>query len=52
MRVKEEIVRIVEKALDAQFELYSWADMLSDCGLDDKELDWALQHLSYKVVME
>ena len=47
---KKDIVRQVEKALEAQFSGYSWDDMLKDALIDytPKELNWARDHISYK----
>jgi hypothetical protein len=47
---KTEVKRKVANALDAQFETYSWWDMLNDCDLTPRELTWAKEHLSYEVV--
>lgn len=45
---KAYILSRVAKALDAQFEIYSWYDMLNDCDLTPEELEWAKEHISYK----
>lgn len=45
---KEIVLDRVSRALDAQFELYSWEDMLGDCNLTPKELVWAKKHICYK----
>ena len=45
---KEYILNRVGKALDYQFETYSWYDMLNDCELTPEELEWAKEHTSYK----
>lgn len=46
---KDYILKRVGRALDYQFELYSWEDMLKDCDLTQKELAWAKEHIGYKV---
>ena len=40
----------VAKALESQFEIYSWEDMIDDCLLTEEEEAWAKHNLSYKVV--
>lgn len=42
------ILQRVSKALDIQFEGYSWETMIDDCGLTPKETKWAKEHISYK----
>jgi hypothetical protein len=44
---KEYILDRVGKALDGQFEMYSWEDMLEDCDLTPEELAWAKEHIGY-----
>jgi hypothetical protein len=44
---KNKIIHVVGKALDCQFEIYSWANMLSDCDLTQEEYNWAFEHLTY-----
>ena len=47
---QEHILNRVGKALDYQFDdVYSWFDMLDDCGFTPEELVWAKEHISYKV---
>lgn len=46
---KAKVLCRVEKAMESQFESYTWGDMLDDCGLDDDELVYARESLSYKV---
>lgn len=45
-----EVKRQIRKALDAQFEAYSFEKMVNDCHLSDKEKKWAVEHLTYGVV--
>jgi len=45
---KNYILNQVSKALDYQFELYSWEDMLNDCDLTIEELEWAKENIGYK----
>lgn len=47
---EREVRRQIRKALDAQFELYSFEKMVNDCELTDKEKMWAVKHLTYGVV--
>lgn len=42
---KELVYNRVSKALDCQFEMYSWSDMLNDCDLTSKQSKWAKEHL-------
>lgn len=50
MKVDEDyVINIVTKALDYQFEIYSWSHMIDDCDLTNAEKDWAKEHLSYKL---
>jgi len=44
------VISEVNDALDAQFEMYSWEDMLRDSGLNKTEQKWAKDHLHYRVV--
>jgi len=41
---QKDIVRRVEKGLAAQFEIYSWEQMLRDIELNAEELEWAKEH--------
>ncbi len=41
---------VVDKALEAQFSIYSWENMIDDCDLDDEEKKWAKENLTYKTV--
>ena len=48
---KKRIKNRVEEGLAAQFSsLYSWSDMIDDCGSNEAERQWAKKHLSYSVV--
>ena len=47
---KAGIIRKIKKATDAQFEVYSWKEMINDCGLTLEEKKWAMEHIYYKVV--
>jgi len=47
---KEYIRQRVAKALDAQFECYSWEQMLDDCELTPAETKWAKKHITYEAV--
>jgi hypothetical protein len=47
---ESEVKRQIRKALDAQFELYSFEKMVNDCELTDEEKRWAVEHLTYGVV--
>lgn len=40
----------VNSGLNAQFETYSWEDMLRDCDLTPEERIWAKNHLSYTLI--
>jgi len=45
---KQEILRQVNKALEFQFETYSWADMISDIpDLTPEEVKWASENTGY-----
>lgn len=44
------ILNRVAKALDSQFELYSWAKMIDDCDLTPEQAAWAKEHTSYKLI--
>ena len=46
---KEQVKNIVAKALDYQFETYTFTKMLEDCPLTPEELAWAKEHLGYKL---
>jgi len=43
------IMNRVGKALDTQFEAYSWEHMIDDCELTPAETYWAKKNLSYRV---
>jgi DNA repair exonuclease SbcCD ATPase subunit len=46
---KQEILRLVNNALECQFENYSWNDMLKDIsGLTQADRDWANKNMGYK----
>lgn len=50
---KQEILRQVNKALEWQFETYTWADMINDCmdnglGFTKAEIEWAKNNTGYK----
>ena len=45
---KDYVLNRVSKALDCQFEIYSWYDMLNDCELTKAEREWAKEHISYR----
>ena len=45
---RESILNKVGKALDYQFETYTWEDMLKDCELTPEEFEWARENISYK----
>ena len=47
---EHEVRRQLQKALDAQFEAYSFEKMVNDCELSDEEKKWAVEHLTYGVV--
>jgi hypothetical protein len=50
-RINEaEVRRQLQKAIDAQFELYPFEKMVSDCNLSEAEKKWAVEHLTYGVV--
>lgn len=47
----ENIKQVVSNALDAQFSIYSWEDMIDDCDdLSEEEKIWAKNNLSYKLI--
>ena len=46
----EKVKSAVEKGLVAQFEMYSWENMIDDCDLSEEEAKWAKEHLDYRVV--
>ena len=46
---KQEILRLINRALEAQFEIYSWADMMKDISyLSPDERVWATENTGYK----
>ena len=45
---KDYVLNRVTKAVECQFEMYSWEDMLNDCELTPEELEYAKEHISYK----
>lgn len=50
MKDKEEIKCLVSTALDAQFEMYSFCDMIEDIDvLTKEEKEWAKNNLTYGV---
>jgi len=52
-KINEEcILDAVSSALDYQFEIYSWEQMIDDAmdgEFTDDEIQWAKEHLIYKV---
>lgn len=45
---KQEILRQVNKALEFQFETYSWFDMIKDIpDLTEEERKWASENTGY-----
>ena len=54
MKDKKEILRLVSKALDYQFDSgYSWCDMIDDIqDLTPEEKEFAKQNISYKAYIE
>jgi hypothetical protein len=45
---KQEILRQVNKALEYQFETYSWFDMIKDIpDLSEEEIKWASENTGY-----
>jgi hypothetical protein len=48
---KQEILRQVNKGLECQFEIYSWANMIDDClserEFSKEEIDWAKNNTGY-----
>lgn len=49
MKNKKEILRLINQALEAQFDIYTWANMINDIDtLTIEEKDWAQNHTSYK----
>ena len=51
MREKEYILNEVGKALDIQFELYSWENMIDDLSLTPEEKVWAKEHICYRAYL-
>jgi len=45
---KHHVLRRINKALQYQFQSYSWNDMLNDCVLTPEELNWARENVDYK----
>lgn len=45
---KEHILNQVGKALDAQFEMYTWDKMIDDADLTDEEKVWAKENVCYR----
>ena len=45
---KDYVLERVKKALECQFESYSWEEMLDDCELTKEELKFAEEHIGYK----
>ena len=46
---EEKVAYTVKKGLEAQFETYSWEDMIDDLGLTRDEAAWAKEHTTYAV---
>jgi hypothetical protein len=42
------ILRIVQKGLEIQFDIYSWDNMIDDLELTKEEAYWAKKNISYK----
>ena len=50
---KRSIKYIVEKAVSAQFDLYSLANIIDDImELSTREKDWAKEHLTWQIIEE
>ena len=49
---KDYILNRVGKALDCQFEIYTWFDMLNDCDFTPEELVWAKEHTCYRAYID
>ena len=49
MKLKREILRLVNQGLEAQFDIYSWAQMIDDIDvLTGVEKEWAKNHTGYR----
>jgi hypothetical protein len=49
---KERILDVVGRGLDYQFEIYRWEQMIDDVmdgEFTNEEIQWAKEHISYKV---
>jgi hypothetical protein len=49
---EERILDVVSRALDYQFEIYRWEQMIDDVMDGDftgEEIQWAKEHIIYKV---
>jgi len=49
---KQRILNRVSKALDSQFEMYTWEDMIDDCDLTADEKKWALENIGYRAYID
>jgi len=46
---KEKVLREVNKALEAQFDTFSWSDMINCCDdLSPEEKAWAKENTGYQ----
>jgi len=49
MKTQSRILELVGKALNYQFETYSWEKMIDDTtGLTKREKEWAKKNIDYK----
>ena len=49
---EERILDVVSRALDYQFEIYRWEQMIDDVmdgDFTEEEIQWAKEHIIYKV---
>jgi len=50
---EDQVLRVVNKALDAQFGSYSWSDMIADIpDLTADKRRFAKEHIGYKTYIE
>ncbi len=45
---KQYILNKVNDGLVAQFEMYSWHDMINDCDLTPEQKAWAKENIDYR----
>ena len=47
---KQEILRLINIALEAQFSMYSWDDLINDALIDftDEDRKWAKNNTGYE----